>query len=133
MPKKGKKTKKSDSGAKRKLSKKFVKMHKHQHLTGRVELLEKQVAELQRLLSAGGDEKVESDDIESVELSDDLKKIKGIGAVLEKKLHGIGINSFKQIADWNQADIDRFSDQLSFKGRIEREDWVAQAKELVAK
>ncbi|MES9851768.1 MAG: hypothetical protein ABW170_08050 [Candidatus Thiodiazotropha sp. L084R] len=131
MPKKGKKTKKSHSGAKRKLSKKFVEMRKHKQLSDRVKTLEKQVSRLQRLLTVGEDDNDESDSVESVELSDDLKKIKGIGAVLEKKLHGIGVNSFKQIANWDQADIEGFSEQLSFKGRIEREAWVEQAKALV--
>ncbi|MES9834453.1 MAG: hypothetical protein ABW139_19640 [Candidatus Thiodiazotropha sp. DIVDIV] len=131
MPKKGKKTKKSHSGAKRKLSKEFVGLRKHKQLSERVKTLEKQVAQLQRQLTVGEDHNDGSDSVESVELSDDLKKIKGIGAVLEKKLHGIGVNSFKQIANWDQADIEGFSEQLSFKGRIEREAWVEQAKALV--
>ncbi|MES9864612.1 MAG: hypothetical protein ABW157_04655 [Candidatus Thiodiazotropha sp. LLP2] len=131
MPKKGKKTKKSHSGAKRKLSKKFVELRKHKQLSERVKTLEKQVAQLQRQLTVGEDHNNESDSVEPVELPDDLKKIKGIGAVLEKKLHGIGVSSFKQIANWDQADIEGFSEQLSFKGRIEREAWVEQAKALV--
>lgn len=48
MPKKGKKTKKSHSGAKRKLSKKFVELRKHKQLSERVKTLEKQVAQLQQ-------------------------------------------------------------------------------------
>lgn len=62
---------------------------------------------------------------------DKLTLIKGIGPVLEKKLNGIGIVRIAQIADWGQKEIDAFSAQLNFKGRIEREEWVRQARELV--
>ena len=62
---------------------------------------------------------------------DNLQKIQGVGAVLEKKLHTIGITSFAQIADWTQEDMDTFSKQLDFSGRIEREKWVEQAKMLM--
>ncbi len=61
---------------------------------------------------------------------DDLKRIKGIGVVLEKKLHGLGIINYGQIAGWAQADIDKMSDVLDFKGRIERENWIEQARIL---
>ena len=61
---------------------------------------------------------------------DDLKRIKGIGVVLEKKLHGLGIINYGQIAGWAQSDIDKMSDVLDFKGRIERENWIEQARIL---
>ena len=61
---------------------------------------------------------------------DDLQKIQGVGAVLEKKLNAAGITSFAQIAAWTPADCDEFSRQLDFSGRIEREEWVEQAKKL---
>jgi len=61
---------------------------------------------------------------------DKLTRIRGIGPVLEKKLHGLGVFHFSQIAGWSQDDIDRIAEHLSFKGRIEREEWVKQAKEL---
>lgn len=63
---------------------------------------------------------------------DDLTRIRGIGKVIEPKLHDLGITSFDQIARFTPADIERVNDVLSFKGRIERERWVEQAKELVA-
>ena len=62
---------------------------------------------------------------------DDLTKIKGIGRVLNKKLHGLGITSFQQIADFTPDDIDRVNAVLSFPGRIEREQWIEQAKAIV--
>lgn len=62
---------------------------------------------------------------------DDLKRIKGIGPTLEKKLKSQGITQFAQIAKWTEADREKFSELLSFKGRIEREEWVQQAQLLV--
>ncbi len=60
--------------------------------------------------------------------ADDLKELSGVGPALEKKLHAAGVTSFAQIAAWGADDIAEFDDKLSFKGRIEREGWVAQAK-----
>jgi F-type H+-transporting ATPase subunit gamma len=54
--------------------------------------------------------------------------IDGIGPVIERKLHEMGITTFKQIATWTPDEIARVGEQLNFKGRIEREDWVGQAK-----
>jgi large subunit ribosomal protein L21 len=65
--------------------------------------------------------------------ADDLKALSGVGPALEKKLHAAGVTSFAQIAAWTEADIAEFDEKLSFKGRIEREGWVEQAKELAAK
>ena len=61
-----------------------------------------------------------------------LTTIKGIGPVLEKKLRGLGVTRISQIADWGQEDIDRISEHLNFKGRIEREEWIKQAKDLAS-
>ena len=63
---------------------------------------------------------------------DDLKKISGVGPALEKKLHGMGVTSYQQIADWTAADIKKVDEKLNFKGRIQREGWVKQAKTLAA-
>ena len=61
---------------------------------------------------------------------DDLKRIKGIGPVMEKMLNRLGIASFKQIADFSKADIQRVSDAIeTFPGRIERDDWIGGAKQ----
>ena len=62
--------------------------------------------------------------------ADDLKKLSGVGPVLETKLHEAGVTSFAQIAAWGPKDIEEFDEKLSFKGRIEREGWVEQAKKL---
>jgi large subunit ribosomal protein L21 len=63
---------------------------------------------------------------------DDVKLIGGVGPALEKKLAALGVTSLKQIAEWKAADIERIDGELSFKGRIEREEWVEQAKDLLA-
>ena len=62
--------------------------------------------------------------------ADDLKKLTGVGPALEKKLIAAGITSYAQIAAWTDADVAVIDEQLSFKGKIEREGWIDQAKEL---
>ena len=64
--------------------------------------------------------------------ADDLKKLSGVGPALEKKLNEAGVTSFAQIAAWGADDIAAFDEKLNFKGRIEREGWVDQAKALIA-
>ncbi|GAB4576941.1 MAG: 50S ribosomal protein L21 [Roseibium sp.] len=61
---------------------------------------------------------------------DDLKKISGVGPVLEKKLNALGITTYEQIINFSADDIARVDEVLNFKGRIERDNWVEQAKEL---
>jgi NADH-quinone oxidoreductase subunit E len=61
---------------------------------------------------------------------DDLKLLKGVGPALEKKLHSNGVTTFAQIAAWGSAEITDMDDKLLFKGRIERDNWVEQAKQL---
>ena len=63
---------------------------------------------------------------------DDLKRISGVGPKLEGVLHENGVFHFDQIAAWNASDIAYMDDKLSFKGRIERDDWIAQAKEFMS-
>jgi len=64
--------------------------------------------------------------------ADDLKALSGVGPALEKKLLEAGVTSFAQIAAWTEADIAQMDEKLSFKGRIEREGWVDQAKAKLA-
>lgn len=61
---------------------------------------------------------------------DDLKLIKGIGPVNDAKLRAHGVTTFKQMAAWKKADIVEAERYLEFDGRIAREDWVGQAKNL---
>lgn len=64
---------------------------------------------------------------------DAIIDILGIGPVIVEKLEGMGITTFSQIANWTAEDIERIDSELNFRGRIEREKWVEQAKEFVAK
>jgi predicted flap endonuclease-1-like 5' DNA nuclease len=64
--------------------------------------------------------------------ADDLKRIKGIGKQNEGRLHGLGIWHFDQIAAWTDDEVRWVGHFLAFPGRIEREEWVAQAKVLAA-
>lgn len=61
---------------------------------------------------------------------DDLKLISGVGPKIEGILNGLGIHTYGQVAAWKKAERDWIDDHLKFKGRIEREDWVKQAKAL---
>ena len=63
---------------------------------------------------------------------DDLKKISGVGPKLEGLLHTNGVFHFDQIAAWTSSEIAYMDDQLSFKGRIERDGWIDQAKQFAA-
>jgi predicted flap endonuclease-1-like 5' DNA nuclease len=65
--------------------------------------------------------------------ADDLKEIEGIGPAMEKLVNGLGFYHFEQIASWSDADVALVDDEMkSFKGRIARDRWVAQAKLIVA-
>jgi len=62
--------------------------------------------------------------------ADDLKQLKGVGPKLEQTLNELGFWHFDQIAKWGPDQISWVDDNLSFKGRIERDGWVDQAKTL---
>ncbi len=62
---------------------------------------------------------------------DDLKLIVGVGPVLERMLHQLGVATYRQIARWTERDIDEFDAKLhEFPGRIRRDTWVTQARAL---
>lgn len=63
--------------------------------------------------------------------ADDLKRIKGIGPRMEEMLHGLGFYHFDQVADWTPDEVAWVDANLDgFNGRVDRDDWVAQAKLL---
>ena len=62
--------------------------------------------------------------------ADDLKKLSGVGPALEKKLVAGGVTSFAQIAGWSPDDVASVDAELALKGKIEKEGWIAQAKDL---
>ncbi|MGI9570688.1 MAG: NAD(P)H-dependent oxidoreductase subunit E, partial [Desulfobulbia bacterium] len=61
---------------------------------------------------------------------DDLKLISGVGPKLEKVLHELGIFTYGQIASWKKTERNWVDNYLKFKGRIDRDDWIKQAKAL---
>lgn len=61
---------------------------------------------------------------------DDLKMISGVGPVLEGKLNAIGVTTFAQVAALKKAEIAKLEAHLAFPGRVERDDWIKQAKAL---
>ncbi|MGJ8570817.1 MAG: NADH-quinone oxidoreductase subunit E [Hoeflea sp.] len=61
---------------------------------------------------------------------DNLKMISGVGPKIEGILHSLGIYTFAQVASWKKAEREWVDGYLRFKGRIEREDWLNQAKAL---
>ncbi|MBY6202384.1 NADH-quinone oxidoreductase subunit E [Maritalea mobilis] len=64
--------------------------------------------------------------------ADDLKRISGVGPKLEGVLNELGFYHFDQIAAWTPEQIAWVDNRLKFKGRIERDDWIAQARALAA-
>jgi predicted flap endonuclease-1-like 5' DNA nuclease len=63
---------------------------------------------------------------------DNLKKIRGIGPQNERRLHALGIWHFAQIAAWSEDNVKWVGSYLAFAGRIDREKWIAQARDLAA-
>lgn len=68
--------------------------------------------------------------IERPAAPDDLQMISGVGPKIEATLHSIGIFTYAQIAAWTADERAWVDGYLRFRGRIERENWVAQAKAL---
>ena len=64
--------------------------------------------------------------------ADNLKLLKGVGPKLEQMLNELGFYHFDQIAAWGPAEIAWVDNRLTFKGRIERDGWIEQAKQLAA-
>jgi predicted flap endonuclease-1-like 5' DNA nuclease len=63
---------------------------------------------------------------------DDLSRIDGIGPFIEKKLNDANVYTFEQIASWSDADIKIITQRIQyFEGRIEKDNWIGQAKILV--
>ena len=76
------------------------------------------------------DDKNRPEAIARPEAVDDLKLISGVGPKIEETLHELGVFTFKQVSSWKKAEREWVDGYLSFHGRIDREDWVKQAKAL---
>ena len=62
---------------------------------------------------------------------DDLKKIKGVGEQLERRLNNQGVFHYIQVSKWTPEEVKFMDEKLKSNGRIAREDWVGQAKLLL--
>ena len=124
------------------IRKHYVRKRSHDALKKKYTQLQKRLAKLEKLCAKHqvAEPKESNSALEtqsgsartssSSSTADDLTRIKGIGPVLAGKLERLGVNSLVQIAAWNEEDIERVSAHLDFKGRIEREEWISQAKAL---
>ena len=54
-----------------------------------------------------------------------------VGPVLEQKLHTLGITKLDQVANFSDEEIEKIDSALNFKGRIQRDDWIGQARALI--
>jgi large subunit ribosomal protein L21 len=64
--------------------------------------------------------------------ADDISLIGGIGPKILKGLKDLGVTTFAEIAGWTDADVERIETELKQKGRVAREEWIEQARELMA-
>lgn len=69
---------------------------------------------------------------EAAAAADDVSLIGGVGPKLKEKLAGYGVTSLKQIANMSADDVAKMDAALELHGRAERDEWVEQAKELIA-
>ena len=65
-------------------------------------------------------------------MPDDISLIGGIGPKIHKALTDLGISTYAQIAAWSPEDVERIEGEIKQKGRVAREEWIEQAKELMA-
>lgn len=63
---------------------------------------------------------------------DGLTRIKGLGPKAEAALKAGGVTSLAQIAAWSESDIETWDARIGGRGRIARDDWVGQAREITA-
>ena len=70
----------------------------------------------------------------SADEKDDLKTIKGVGPFIEEKLNALGIFTFSQISKMTSELEDQVNEAIEFfPGRVKRDEWAKQAKELLDK
>ena len=79
-----------------------------------------------------GEKKAKKADKAEGGFTDDVTLIGGVGATLGKKLAAAGVTSLTQIAAWTADDLKKYDEELALHGRAERDEWVQQAKDLVA-
>lgn len=130
-------SKKTIRELKAKICKNYVSKKKFDSLKKEVQRLSRQLKKINKSelqthtgKTSSKEKQNKSSSSTKLEIKDQLTLIKGIGPVLEKKLNNSGIKHFIQIANWSNEEINTFSEKLNFKGRVERDNWIEQAKEL---
>jgi large subunit ribosomal protein L21 len=66
----------------------------------------------------------------ATEAADDLRRIRGLGPKLATALQEAGISSYAQIAAWTPEEAAAMDEKFGARGRVLRDDWVAQARAL---
>ena len=90
-----------------------------------------EAAVLNRIAARAGEVNFDRIGRASASEADDLKDIVGVGPFLERKLHSLGIYTYRQIANFTKEDIDKVNELIEFfPGRIERDHWVQQASDF---
>lgn len=88
-----------------------------------------EAAVLSRIASRASELNFDRIGVASASEADDLKEIVGVGPFLERKLHSLGIYTFRQVSNFTKEDIDKVNEIIEFfPGRIERDNWVGQSK-----
>ena len=106
-------------------------------IVGRLAAIEGGLADLKRARSAALDlgpvlaAIAELKEPAAAASGDDLSQVKGVGPKMRQQLAKAGVVSFRQIADWTADDVARMDALLDARGRIERDRWVEQCRELV--
>ena len=106
----------------------IANINTHLNFPGRIER-DEWIPQAKELMSGGEGRQLKYLDGPEGE-PDDLKLISGVGPVIEKRLNELGIYHFRQVAKFEQRDIDLVNDAIAFPGRIERDEWIDQAQNL---
>lgn len=92
-------------------------------------LEDRETAVLNRIAARASELNFDRIGLASAAEADDLKDIVGIGPFLERKLHSLGIYTFRQVANFTKEDVNLVNEIIEFfPGRIERDNWVGQSK-----
>lgn len=63
---------------------------------------------------------------------DDLRRIYGIGKVIERRLRALGVHRYEQISAWASDQIEHYAEQVGCSSeRIRRDGWIESAARLV--
>ncbi|WP_080240065.1 hypothetical protein [Spirosoma rigui] len=92
-------------------------------------VINSEAAVLDRIASRAGEINFDRIGRATAAEADDLKDIVGVGPFLERKLHSLGIYTFRQISNFTKEDVDKVNSIIEFfPGRIERDNWVEQSQ-----